>query len=179
MRFMVAALVLVMTVLSTACYNSVSYDSAYYNPSDPNSPCGYDPYYGYFCYSEGNVQLSKDVTTSIALQEQAKLDVSARHFASLFDLSADQGMKIAKTVHDYNALQTRSDQDAADFARRLYGIEPSRIVKAVSQAQMGDSSQLDSVVADAAKNFNTTQANMRKIVKALHGRMIQEQGLSF
>jgi hypothetical protein len=178
MRFTVTAFILMLSVLSTACYNSVSYNSFYTDPNDPNAPCGYDPLYGYYCYSEGNVELSKDLTTSIAQVEQAKLEVSARHFARQFELSADQGMKIAQSVRDYNALQTRSDQDAADFARRLYGIEPARIVQAVSQAQMGDITQLDAVIADAAKNFNTTQDNMRKIVKALHGQMIREQGLS-
>jgi hypothetical protein len=181
MRFELIALAVTLATSALGCQAS----AVFYNPdTDPNygsySPCGYDPYYGYYCMSEdGTAYVSKDVTTTIAQDESAKLEVAARHFSREFQLSDDQGMKIAKTVHDYNALKTRSDRDVADFARRLYGIEPNRIVKAVGQAQMGNSAALDEVVTEAAKNFNTTQDNMRRIVKSLHGKLIQEQGIAF
>ena len=88
-------------------------------------------------------------------------------------------MKIAKTVNDYNAIQNRSDSDVADFAQRLYGVNPSKIASASSAAQLGDNTQLNAVVAEAAKNFNTSADNMKSVVKSLHGKMLEQQGISF
>jgi hypothetical protein len=66
----------------------------------------------------------------------------------------------------------------ADFARRLYGVDPSEIVAAVGSAQAGNSAKLNSLVEEAASNFGTTTTTMKEIVKTLHGKALAEQGIS-
>lgn len=130
--------------------------------------------------ADGSLEsVSRDVITDLARKEEQVLQGQARHYAEKFSLSEEQGLKIAKTVHDYNALQTRSDRDVADFAERLYGVNPGQIVAAAGKAQAGDNSQLNGLVAEAAKNFNTTPENMKSVVKTLHGKILEQQGIRF
>src|SRR5262249_37404197 len=128
---------------------------------------------------DGTTDVTKDIATDIANAEQAKLDNAAKHYASKFSLSAEQGLKIAKTIADFNTVQNRSDADVADFAQRLYGVNPADIAAAAGKAQAGDNTQLNAVVAEAAKNFNTDASNMKNIVKTLHGAMLEKNGIRF
>jgi ATPase subunit of ABC transporter with duplicated ATPase domains len=166
-----------MAVAGSACTTYVS-GPTYYND------CYYDYYGNYVCDTyyyngDGTTDTSRDVITNIAQAEQQKLEAQAKHYADKFSLSVDQGMKIAKTIADFNAVQNRSDADVADFAQRLYGVNPTDIVAAVGKAQAGDNTQLNGLVAEAAKNFNTTADNMKNIVKTLHGKMLEQQGIRF
>lgn len=182
----ISNLVLFGVALSMTFATGCSLD-IFYNPeNNPNSAiynsnqCGYDVYYGYYCAGEhGEAVLTRDVTTSVAEAEQAQVEVTARHYSRQFHLASEQGMKIAKTIRDYNALSTRSEQDVAEISRRLYGLDPSRVISAVRDAQLGQSEHLNEVVSDAAKNFGTTPENMREIVKTLHGTILREQGIQF
>jgi hypothetical protein len=172
------AIALAASVGLSACTFGVS---TYMAPRSGYS-CGYD-YYGYYnCNNyyyngDGTTETTRDVITNIAQTEQEMLANQAKHYATKFSLSDEQGLKIAKTINDFNAVQTRSDQDVADFAQRLYGVNPSQIVSAAGSAQAGDNSQLNLLVSEAAKNFNTTPDNMKKIVKSLHGKMLESQGI--
>ena len=144
--------------------------------------CYYD-YYGYwvcdtyYYNGDGTKDTSHDMITDMAQAEQQMLQAQAKHYATKFSLSEDQGMKIAKTINDFNTVQNRSDKDVADFAQRLYGVSPTKIVAAAGKAQAGNSSELNDVVAEAAKNFNTTSDNMKSIVKTLHGKLLEQQGI--
>lgn len=167
-----------MAFAGTGCYTYVS--SPYYTED-----CYYD-YYGYYVcdvyYYNGDGttdSTSKDEITNIAQAEEAKLAIAGKHYAEKFSLSVEQGTKIAKTLNDFKAIENRSDADVADFAQRLYGVNPTSIVAAVGKAQAGDNSQLNDVVAEAAKNFNTTQDNMKNIVKTMHGKALEQQGIHF
>jgi hypothetical protein len=126
---------------------------------------------------DGTVDTSRDMITDIAQVEQEQLANAGRHYAAKFALSEEQGLKIAKTIDDFNTVQNRSDADIADFAKRLYGVDPTAIASAVGKAQAGDNSQLNQVVGEAAQNFNTTPENMKNIVKTLHGEMLERQGV--
>lgn len=166
-----------MAFAATACTVETTGPTYYDN-------CYYDYYGNYVCDTyynngDGTTDTGRDMITNIAQAESQKLANQAKHYAEKFSLSADQGMKIAKTINDFNAVQNRSDADVADFAQRLYGVNPASIVSAVGKAQAGDNSQLNSVVAEAAKNFNTSSDNMKNIVKTLHGKMLEQQGIRF
>jgi hypothetical protein len=168
---MAALLALAFSGCRTYTTGPTYYNNCYYN------------YYGYYvCDSyyyngDGSTETSRDVITNIAQTEQEMLANQAKHYASKFSLSEEQGLKIAKTINDFNAVQSRSDQDVADFAQRLYGVNPSQIVSAAGAAQAGDNTQLNGLVSEASKNFNTTPENMKKIVKSLHGKMLEQQGI--
>lgn len=166
-----------MAFAGVACTTTVEYPSAYQD-------CYYDYYGNYVCSAyyyngDGTTDTSRDIVTDIAQAEQQKLDAQAKHYADKFSLTVDQGMKIAKTLNDFAAVKNRADSDVADFAQRLYGVNPADIVSAVGKAQAGDNSQLNTVVAQAAKNFNTSSDNMKNIVKTLHGKMLEQQGIHF
>ena len=144
-------------------------------------------YWGYYLYDEcyweyynedGSLAKELDMVSEVADKEQVVLEKTASKFAEKYNLSADQGMKIAKNIADYKALQDRSESDIADFAQKLYGVNPSEVISAVSSAQVGNNAELEAVIKKAAENFNTSEANMKGIVKDLHGKALEENGIS-
>ncbi len=162
----------------TGCY----YSGGYYNPGYGYS-CYYDAwgYYtcGYYYYNaDGSVASSRDVITDVANAQEEHVAVVAQHFAEKFNLSEEQSLKLARTTEDFALIQDRSEQDLADFARRLYGVNPNEIVAAVGSAQAGDSAKLNTLVEQAAANFGTTTATMKDIVKTFHGKALADQGIS-
>jgi hypothetical protein len=143
-------------------------------------------YWGYYLYDDcyweyynqdGSIAKELDLTAEVADKEQLILEKTAEQYAEKFNLSADQGMKIAKNVIDFSALEDRSEADIADFAEKLYGVNPSEIISAVSSAQVGNNAELESVVEKAAESFNTDAANMKAIVKELHGKALEDNGI--
>jgi hypothetical protein len=143
-------------------------------------------YWGYYLYDEcyweyynedGSVAKELDMVAEVADKEQVVLEKTAEKFAEKYNLNAEEGMKIAKNLSDFSALQDRSEADIADFAQKLYGVNPSEIVSAVSAAQVGNNGELESVVEKAAENFNTSKENMKEIVKELHGKALSESGI--
>ena len=52
-----------------------------------------------------------------------------------------------------------------------------RIVKALAQAQLGDQSELQQLVGEAAANFDKTPDNMKVIVNSLHRKILKAQGI--
>ena len=146
--------------------------------------CYYDYYGYYYCDSyyyngDGTQDTSRDMITDIAQAEEQMLQNQAKHFSTKFSLSEEQGLKLAKSINDFNAIQERSEQDVADFAQRLYGVSPSKIVAAAGKAQAGNAAEMNELVAEAAKNFNTTSENMKSIVQSLHGKLLEQQGIRF
>lgn len=136
--------------------------------------CGDD--WGWFDDAQ-NGTISSDIMGEVAAKEQAKLKSASEFYTNKFNLSNEQSLKLAKTIYDYKALGERNAQDLADFSQTLYGLNPEEIITSVSAAQVGDHSKLDATIKKAAKNFNTTTQNMREIVKTLHGRALQENGI--
>lgn len=180
-----AKLALLMAALPAAsllqgCF--VTYGGGYYYPTY-NNYCYYD-YWGYYICDyyyyngDGSTEQGKDIVTAASSAEEAQLQSAASHYATKFSLSSEQGLKIARTIRDYSTLESRTEKDVAEFANRLYGVSPTRIAQAVSKAQAGQSEELNSVVAEAARNFETSTENMKQIVKTLHGKALEENGIN-
>lgn len=177
------ALVAMSTSL-VSCNGSVSVG---YQPGwHYNCYAVYD-YWGYYLYDEcydeyynadGSMTQELDLTAEVADREAFVLDKTASVYAEKFSLSNDQAMKIAKNVKDFAALSERTESDISEFAQKLYGINPSQVVSAVASAQVGMNAELDAVIEEAAANFNTSSENMKAIVKELHGRALEESGIS-
>lgn len=160
-----------------------------YEPYRPTTVYECYPVYdawGYYMYDEcgwyyynvdGLTAKELDMVGEIADKEELILNKTATRFSEKYNLSTEQGLKIAKNIRDYNALQDRSAVDIADFAKRLYGVNPSKIVSALSAAQVGDKSQLEVVVEEASENLNTSKENMKSIIKDLHGRVLADHGI--
>ena len=130
-------------------------------------------------YDEGQSELSRDLTTQIATSEVDRIAARGKAFSERFSLSIEQGTKLARAINDYNAIQIRSAADVADFAQHLYGINPNRLISAAQKAQLGDNSELNILVNEAADNFRTTPSNMKNIIKDLHGAFLKQQAIDF
>jgi hypothetical protein len=147
------------------------------NGIQPEENSTFIPCDTYYTYGDGSSDVSRDMITDLALSEEQLLNAQAQHFSHKFELSEPQGMRLAKLVNEFGTVRERSEADLADFASRLYGVSPRRILSAVSRAQLGEVSEMNEVVADAAGKFETTPGNMRKIIKTLHGNLLHQQGI--
>ena len=171
--------VMAMTMGLVSCTGSGS-GGTYYDCID------YYDYWGYYLYTEcgyyyynqdGTQSFELDMVAQVADQEAFALEQTASVYAEKFSLSNDKAMQIAKNIKDLNALEDRSAADLADFAQKLYGVNPTEVVDAVSAAQVGNNAALDSVISEAAANFNTDQETMKEIVKELHGQALESNGI--
>lgn len=168
----------------TSCETTVS--TGYYQPQWWYNCYPVYDYWGYYMYDEcyweyynqdGSLAQELDISGEVADREALVLSKTADVYAEKFSLSADQAMKIAKNVKDFDALQDRSEADIADFAQKLYGVNPSEIASAVANAQVGNNAEMESVISAAAKNFNTNEETMKAIVKELHGKALESNGI--
>lgn len=135
-----------------------------------------DCYYEYY-NQDGTLAQELDMSEKLADREATVLAKTAEVYAEKFALSNDQATKIAKNVKDFEALKDRSAEDVADFAQKLYGVNPSEIVSAVASAQVGNNEELQSVISQAAQNFNTSEETMKAIVNELHGKALEANGI--
>ncbi len=178
-RFTLLTLCIGTTVLATGCNVGVeshptTYECYWETPAQQAYVCDF-----HAASEDGTIETSRDILTQIAEAEQKALNQDARYYASKFNLTEKRGMKLAKTIRDFHAIQSRSDRDVADFAERLYGVNPSKIATAVGLAQVGENEELNSLVAEAAQNFETTPATMKQIIQTLHGKALEQQGIRF
>ena len=142
-------------------------------------------YWGYYLYddcyweyynTDGSL-LEKDLVANVADKEALLLEKLTGVYAEKFSLSTDAAAKVAKNVSDFSALADRSSSDLADFAQKLYGVNPTEIVSAMSNAQVGNNAELDSVIDQASSTLGTNSENMRAIVKELHGKALEASGI--
>lgn len=183
MKKLLSAFLLAISLLGvTGCNTSVTY----YEPQWWYNCYPVYDYWGWYLYDEcyweyynqdGSLAQELDLSGEVADREALVLNKTAEVYAEKFSLSNDQAMKIAKNVKDFEALQDRSESDIADFAQKLYGVNPSEIVSAVANAQVGNNTELEAVINQAAENFNTSKENMKEIVKELHGKALEANGI--
>lgn len=138
----------------------------------------YDSWDGQALNKDSAFATGRDVVTDVALAEEKALEAAGVYYARKFGLAEDQGMKLAKTLNDFSTLQERSEQDIADFTKRLYGVDFNGLKPALDSAAMGNNSKLETVITDAAVGFGTTPENMRGMIKSLHGKLLKEAGIS-
>jgi hypothetical protein len=121
------------------------------------------------CSSLGTEYSSRDLLSEIATDDDTRIDAAGVRYAHRFALSDEQGFQLARMIRDYSAIRNRSESDMADFAKRLYGVDPAEIVSAVAAAQLGERENLNALITDAARHFGTTPEIMKTIARDLHG----------
>lgn len=144
-------------------------------------------FWGYYLYDEcyweyyntDGTLLEKDMVSEVADKEALLLEKLTNVYAEKFSLSTDAASKVAKNVQDFTALSERSAEDIADFAQKLYGVNPSEIVSAVSNAQVGNNAELDAVIEKAGANLGTTKAQTKALIQELHGKALEANGIQF
>jgi hypothetical protein len=128
-------------------------------------------------YNNDGSIAERDMVSNVADEEAFLLEKLTSVYADKFSLSTQAAGKLAKNIADFSALTERSNADLADFAQKLYGVNPSEIISAVSAAQIGDNSALDSVIDKASLSLGTNSDTMRAIVKELHGKALEASGI--
>jgi hypothetical protein len=171
-----------MTTLSSCYVTTYTYYPTWHYNCYPT----YD-YWGWYmgqqCYweywsADGSVKKELDMVAEVADKDALILEKTATRYAETFGLSYDNAMKVAKQTKDLTTLQTRSASDLADFASKLYGVSPEKVVSAVSKSQLGMNEELDALIDEAAQNLNATTENMKEMIKVLHGNAMSEAGIS-
>lgn len=173
-------------VLATTLVSCDDGDSGYYYQPDWHYNCYavYDSW-GYYLYDDcyweyynlaGELEKSElDIVAEVSDMEQFKLERMATHYSEKFSLSAEEGMKVAKNIQDLSALEDRNESDLADFAQKLYGVNPSEVVSAVGKAQVGNNAELETLIDSI--NFETSSENKKALVKELHGNALKASGI--
>ena len=185
MKNTLVKLMVLLGLLSGLASCNTTTTTTYYEPTwHYNCYPVYD-YWGYYMYDDcyweyynkdGSV-LEKDLVSNVADKEAVLLEKLTNVYADKFALSTEAAEKVAKNVTDFSALTDRSEADIADFAEKLYGVNPSEIISAVSGAQVGNNTELDLVIDKASANLGTNSESMRSIVKELHGKALEANGI--
>jgi hypothetical protein len=126
---------------------------------------------------DGSSSRELDMVADVADTQDIMLEKTAQIFSEKYSLSFDNGLKIAKNVLDLQSLKDRSADDLADFAKKLYGVNSSELILAVTKAQVGNNEALDELISVSAKKFNTDSDTMKNIIRDLHSRAIEASGI--
>ncbi len=122
----------------------------------------------YYNSFDQTILVERDIAEEVSDIEGAIVASKASFYEKRFTLSADAAYRLAKLTEDFKMIQERSMEDVADYAQRLYGVNPNKIIEAIANAQVGDNTKLDEVISEGARNFGTTDETMRAVVNHLH-----------
>ncbi len=160
-------------------YSSFYYAGMYFNDVwVSRTGIVYDSWSGESLNKASDFATGRDVVTNVAVAEEKALQSAGSYYASKFGLADDQGLKIARTLNDFATLQSRSEQDVADFTQRLYGVNFSTLKPALDAAAVGNATPLEGVINQAAQNFGTSPESMRGVIKSLHSKLLDDAGIS-
>jgi hypothetical protein len=134
-----------------------------------------DCYYEY--YNQNGDVVGKDLVADVADKEAVLLERLTSDYAEKYSLSNEAAQKVAKNLTDFSVLSTRSAEDIADFSQKLYGVNPSEIISAVGEAQVGNNTELESVIEKASSSLGATAEQTKAIIKELHGKALEENGI--
>lgn len=153
----------------------------YYNCYPVYDAWGYylydDCYWEY--YNQGELVASElDISAEVADVETLKVQKLASKYTEEFGLSVEDATKLSQNVYDFAALEDRTESDIADFAQKMYGLNPTEVVSAVGKAQVGQNSELEALIEAKAKDFNITNENAKGLLKALHGSALEANGIN-
>lgn len=160
---------------SSLSFGSWSYYDTYGNPSTFygwawESPTGviYNEY-GNSLNSDADSE-SRDLIGNAAELESQVVRQVGKNFAEKFLLAEDKGVRIASTLNEWATLskkqkRARTDQDLADFSKRLYGINLDQAKSAIDQAKKGNVAGLEEASGDVATYWGTNPETAKVILK--------------
>lgn len=111
---------------------------------------------------------SRDLIGTAAEVEKQVVTQVGKNFAKEHALSEDTGIKIASTLNDWATLskkRARTDQDVADFSKRLYGISVNQAKTAFDQAKQGNMEGLEAANVDVADHWGTKPETAKVILQ--------------
>ena len=109
----------------------------------------------------------RDALTNAAVAEHTAVNAAAQGLVAKYGLSADVSMSIATSLNDWALIgksRKRTDQDLAEFSKRVTGLDINQVSAALEASQNGDSSAADQAMAKAAATWSTSPDTMKRIV---------------
>lgn len=168
-------IVFVMTSFLTSCIPPT--DAPHYECRDDYDHWTVKPTECRWYYSiDNNYEL--DQAASISEKTEFEIRTTAQYYANKYELSLESANKFAKQLFEIKYLKDRSVNDIADFAQRLYGINSYELIDAISDAQVGDNSKLDALIKESSQNFNTSNRNMKLMIKDIHQKALESNGIN-
>lgn len=186
MKNALVKLMVLLGLLSGLASCNTTTTTTYYEPAWYYNCYPVYDYWGYYVYddcyweyynTDGSL-LEKDLVSEVADKEAVLLEKLTNVYAEKFSLSTEAAAKVAKNVSDFSALSERSAEDVADFAEKLYGVNPSEIISAISNSQVGNNAELEAVLEKAGANLGTTNEQTKAIINELHGKALEASGIS-
>lgn len=131
------------------------------------SPTGilYDEYGNALNQKKGR---GRNVVADAAKQEAKVVESAGKEFAAKYSLSVDKGIQIARSLNQWAKLgkeRAKTEKDLAEFTKKVYGVDYAQVKKAILEAQAGEDALLESTVSAAAKNWGTSEENMKDVLK--------------
>jgi len=168
-------------------FNYWTYNDSYGNPHSYSgyawmSPDGvlYDSN-GNALNSEESGAPSADVIASAAAEEKRVATEVGKVLAQKYALAEDQGIMISKTLQAWAVLgrdRARTDDDAADFTSRLYGVNATKAKSAITQALATQSqAPLDDLNVDVAAHWGTSPETSGRILKSWYKDEVAAYGI--
>lgn len=126
---------------------------------------------------------SKDWIADVSDAESKVVSVVGEKFATKYALSADTGLHIARTLNDYATLtkkskkRARTEQDIADFSKRLYGVTAEKATAAIDDAKKGNPGTLENLNGEVATYWGTSPETSKAILKSWYKHQLSEVGM--
>jgi hypothetical protein len=156
-------------------YATDSYDSYWYSPNG----IIYDAY-GYALNSQSQDDQGRDLISDVAEAEETGIQKTAEQFAAKYSLATDRAVEIVRTLRDWEVFgskRARTEQDFAEFTKRLYGVDLSAAKDALTQAQKGDLSGVEQLNKQVAQYWGTDPETSRQILKSWYGEQAAQYGI--
>lgn len=167
---------------STLSFGTWNYYDTYGNPASFygwawQSPTGiiYNQY-GTALNETGDSE-GRDLIANAADLERKTIEGAGKKFAKDYALNEATGIRIAETLNSWATLgksRSRSEQDVADYSKRLYGIGVDQAKSAIDRARKGDQQGLEDAAEDISQSWDTKASNVRRILKDWYKDQLSE-----
>jgi len=120
-----------------------------------------------------------DIIADVAKQEEKNIQGAGREFAERYLLSADVGVKIARTMNDWAKIgktRARTQADLEDVSAQL-GFNFKKAASALEKAKAGDKNAMDGTLNDLANAWGTSPETSREIVKSVYSQYLADYNL--
>ncbi len=123
----------------------------------------------------------RNVVGDVAAKEMKVISAAGKDVSAKYGLSAEAGQSIAKLLNTWAVIgkdRSRTEKDVADFTKRLYGIDVNQIKVALSSAQQGDMTGIDSAANDLADRWGSTPEQVKLMQKDWFAPQLKAYGYS-
>ncbi|OQW49386.1 MAG: hypothetical protein A4S09_11910 [Proteobacteria bacterium SG_bin7] len=123
----------------------------------------------------------RNVVGDVAAKELKVVNAAAKDVSAKFGLSQSASQSVAKLLNTWAVIgkdRARTANDVADFTERLYGIDVATIKVALSQAQQGEMSGLESAASEIADRWDTTPSMVIDMQKRWFAPHLKSYGVN-